>query len=317
MLFGRGACDMKAGLAATIFAIESLLDAGADIKNDLIVESVIGEEGGGMGTLATILRGHVPDATIIAEPTNLELTIAQAGCLMFRLRVRGKAAHGASRYMEVSAVEKLLPVLGALNALENKRSSLKRLNLYKGVPNVVPLSMGRVHAGNWDSTVPDSLIAEGRYGVWPGESLAHAKAMFEEAVGSASSKDDWLCMNPPEIDWFDPQWESAELNSSHWRVRLVQRSFRAAEGELPRLSGTTGGTDMRLFTRMARRPAVIFGPGTISRPTSATSTSWSKTSSGPGGSTRWRRWPATNKYEPPSSFERDRLANPGALTFCQ
>ena len=87
---------MKAGLAAAIFAAKALVDAGVDLTNDLLIESVIGEENGGVGTLASILRGYVPDATIICEPTNLELLISQCGCLMFRLHVYGSAAHGAS-----------------------------------------------------------------------------------------------------------------------------------------------------------------------------------------------------------------------------
>jgi len=260
-LYGRGACDMKAGLAATIFAVESLLETGVPLKNDILVESVIGEESGGMGTLATILRGYLPDATIIAEPTNLELAIAQAGCLMFRIEVRGKAAHGASRYMGVSAVEKFQPVLGALQALESRRKSSRKLPLYAGVPNPVPLSIGTVHAGNWDSTVPEALVAEGRYGVWPGERLEEARSMFEEAITGASSRDDWLSSNPPKITWFGPQWESAGLPPSHWLVKLLQGSCRRALGEAPRLTGTTGGTDMRLYTNVARKPAVVFGPG--------------------------------------------------------
>jgi acetylornithine deacetylase len=260
-LYGRGACDMKAGLASCIFAIESLIDSGVPPKNDILVESVIGEESGGMGTLATILRGYVPDATIIAEPTSLELAIAQAGCLMFRIVIKGRAAHGASRYMGVSAVEKFQPVLDALQALEGRRMSSRRLPLYAGIPNPVPLSVGTVAAGTWDSTVPETLVAEGRYGVWPGEALDEAKSMFEDALAAASAKDDWLARNPPQVTWFGPQWESASLARDHWLVKLVQTSCRHALGRAPKVCGTTGGTDMRLFTNLARKPALIYGPG--------------------------------------------------------
>lgn len=263
-LYGRGACDMKAGLAATVFAVESILGAGFRMENDLLVESVIGEESGGMGTLATILRGYLPDATIIAEPTNFELNIAQAGCLMFRLTVRGKAAHGASRYMGVSAVEKFQPLLSALQGLEERRKGMRKMSLYEGVPNPVTLSIGTVHAGNWDSTVPESLVAVGRYGVWPGESLEEARSMFVAALKSAASGDDWLAANPPEVDWFGPQWESAELSPAHWLTKMVRGATKDALGFTPKLSGITGGTDMRLFTGVAKKPAVIFGPGDAS-----------------------------------------------------
>jgi acetylornithine deacetylase len=260
-VYGRGSCDMKGGLAASIFAISALQHAGVGLENDLMVQSVIGEESGGVGTLAAILRGHVPDAAIIAEPTGLSLLTSQAGCLMFRLRVAGRAAHGASRYLGVSAVEKFGPVMGALLALEKKRSTARRDQLYSGVPNPVTLSIGTVRAGNWDSTVPEELVAEGRYGVWPGESLGRASSQFEDAVRRAESADTWLAQHPTSIEWYGPQWESAAIAPRHWLPRLVESAAKEALGKAPARGGSAGGTDMRLFTNLARVPAVIYGPG--------------------------------------------------------
>ncbi len=156
-LYGRGSCDMKAGLAAAIFAAKALIDADVGMTNDILIESVIGEENGGVGTLASILRGYVPDATIICEPTNLELLISQCGCLMFRLHVYGRAAHGASRYLGVSALEEFQPIHNSLLDLEKKRRKAMRNPLYSSIPNPVTLSIGTVAAGNWDSTVPEEL----------------------------------------------------------------------------------------------------------------------------------------------------------------
>ena len=260
-LFGRGACDMKAGLAGAIFAVEALLNAGTPLQNEVIVESVIGEESGGMGTLAAILRGYVPDATIIAEPTGLTLNVVQAGCLMFRLGVRGRAAHGASSYMGISAVEKFLPLAATLKELGSRRKSMRRLKVFRGVPNPVTLSIGTVRAGNWDSTVPESLTAEGRYGVWPGETLESAKIEFEAAIEAAAAPDPWLRANPPSVTWFGPQWEPAEISPRHWLTKLVSQAVEDSNGFVPQISGITGGTDMRLFTNVAGKPAVIFGPG--------------------------------------------------------
>lgn len=264
-LYGRGACDMKGGLAAAIFGVGALVRADVPLQKELLIESVMGEESGGVGTLATILRGYLPDAVIIAEPTNLELVTVQAGCLMFRLRLRGRAAHGASRYMGVSAVEKFQPVLTALLALEERRKNLKRHPLFKKVPNSVTLSIGTVHAGNWDSTVPEELTAEGRYGVRPGEELETAKRQFEKAVNKAAAGDSWLREHPPELIWYGPQWESSETPQGHWLPRLVDGAYHEALGGRPVRAGISGGTDMRLFTNLAKVPAVIFGPGDDSR----------------------------------------------------
>ncbi|HUI85886.1 MAG TPA: ArgE/DapE family deacylase [Nitrososphaerales archaeon] len=260
-MYGRGACDMKAGLASVIFAVQALLESGARPSGDLVVSSVIGEESGGMGTLASILRGHAADGVVIAEPTSLRLVIAQAGCLMFRLKVKGKQAHGASRYMGVSAIEKFQPVLASLLALEDRRRTLRSHPLFRGVPNPVTLSIGKVRAGNWDSTVPEELVAEGRYGVWPGETLDSAKSQFESAVNKTAQVDEWLSRVPPEVSWFGPQWESAEISAHNWLAKLVSSACRRAIGRRPRLAGITGGTDMRLYTNLAHVPALVFGPG--------------------------------------------------------
>jgi acetylornithine deacetylase len=260
-LYGRGACDMKGGLVATIFAVKALQDCGVGLERDIIVESVIGEESGGVGTLATIIRGHVPAAVVIAEPTNFQLLTSNVGCLMFRLKIVGKAAHGASRYLGVSAVEKFQPILNALIRLEEKRKKMKKMELYSDIPNPVTLSIGTVRAGNWDSTVPEDLVAEGRYGVWPGEALEHARKQFEDAVKTAASEDMWLSEHSPEIHWFGPQWESAELKTDHWLAALVSDSAREVFRRNPTLAGAAGGSDMRLFTNIARVPAVLYGPG--------------------------------------------------------
>jgi acetylornithine deacetylase len=260
-LYGRGACDMKAGLAATVFAVQALQDAGVTMKGDILIESVIGEESSGMGTLASILRGYRPDAAIIAEPTSLKLVTVQAGCLNFRIRVRGKAAHGASRYLGVSAIEKFLPVHEALLALEEERRLAGSHPLFEGVPNPVPLSIGKLRAGDWDSTVPAELVAEGRCGVWPGEKLAQTKRQFEAAVSRAARADPWLRENPPEVTWFGPQWEPAEIPGDHWLAKLLDSSCVRALGRRPARAGITAGTDMRLYTNVAGCPAVVFGPG--------------------------------------------------------
>ena len=260
-LYGRGACDMKAGLAATIFAVQALLDADVPIKNDILVESVIGEESSGMGTLATILRGYRPDAAIIAEPTSLKLVTVQAGCLNFRIRVRGKAAHGASRYLGVSAIEKFLPVHEALMALEEKRRLAGSHPLFREVPNPVPLSIGTLRAGDWDSTVPEELVAEGRYGVWPGEKLARAKRQFESAVAKSGDLRPVVEEEPPRSH-VEPvrngslQRYRADTGSRGWWTRLA-----LGPGKTTGARGITAGLDMRLFTGVARCPAAVFGPG--------------------------------------------------------
>ncbi len=262
-LYGRGACDMKAGLAASIFALKALVDSDITFEKDLYVHSVIGEESGGIGTLSTILRGHKPEAAIICEPTNLNLMVSQCGCLMFRIRVKGRAAHGASSYLGVSAVEKFQPILAGLTELEKKRNSEKKNPLYASIPRPVTICVGTVRAGDWDSTVPEELVAEGRYGVWPEETLAHARKEFVEKMREVAKADDWMRSHPPRVEWFGPQWESCEISANHWLVQMVSASYQEIFRKLPPVGGEQAGTDMRLYMSICKSPAVLIGPGDL------------------------------------------------------
>ena len=110
-LFGRGACDMKAGLVAALAAVQAVRRLGVPLRGDLLLACVPGEEDGGLGTYAMLRRGWRADACVVPEPTGLDLVTANAGALTFRLRVPGRATHASRRTEGVSAVEKFLPVL--------------------------------------------------------------------------------------------------------------------------------------------------------------------------------------------------------------
>src|SRR4051812_6215639 len=116
-LLGRGSCDMKAGLVAAYWAVQSIRRSGERLRGDLLLASVQGEEDGGLGTFATLQRGWRADACVIPEPTSLDIIPANSGALTFRLRVRGLATHAARRTEGVSAIEKFWPIWRALTEL--------------------------------------------------------------------------------------------------------------------------------------------------------------------------------------------------------
>src|SRR5690554_774783 len=94
VLHGRGACDMKAGVAANLAVVRAIRAAGVTLERPLAVHSVMSEEDGGLGAFATMLRGHRGDAAVLTEPTTGRIVTACAGALTFRIEVAGKAAHG-------------------------------------------------------------------------------------------------------------------------------------------------------------------------------------------------------------------------------
>ena len=260
-VFGRGACDMKGGLAAGFAAIRAVQRAGLTLRGSVQLQSVVGEEDGGIGTLATIRRGHIGDAAVIVEPTEMSLVPAQAGALGFALQVSGRAAHASERLAGVSAIEKFWPLFRALQQLEQRRNTGVEHPLLRQQPLPYSLSVGTLRAGNWLSTVPEDLEAIGRYGVAIGEDLGSAQRELEQAIAEAASGDPWLAEHPPRVTWIGGRFAPAETPLSHPFINLLGGCVADVYGKRPAIEGATYGSDLRHFVNEAHMPAVLFGPG--------------------------------------------------------
>jgi len=265
-LYGRGALDMKGALVAGLHALAVVRSAGVGLAGDVHLMSVIGEEDGGMGTLASILRGYRADGAVVMEPTDLALAPAQAGVLNFRILVSGLAAHGAVREEGVSALEKLFPVHAAVRGLEEERN--RRLAgdpLFSGYRLPFPICVGTVRGGDWASSVPDHVTVEGRMGLAPGESPDDARREMAEALASACALDPWLRDHPPNLTWWGGRFLAARTATDHPLVGAVRSAAADVTGREPPLVGMTYGADMGLLTQVGGTPAVLFGPGDIRR----------------------------------------------------
>ena len=262
-IYGRGAVDMKGGLCCALFAAKALHDAGVRLKGRLIVESVIGEEDGGVGTLATILRGYRADGAVVVEPTELQIVPAQAGALNFRVTVPGHSAHGCMREEGVSAIDKFIPIYQAVMALEKDRNSKSSDPLLARYTLPYPICIGTLQAGHWASTVAESLTFEGRYGVALEENLAEARHALEDAVAKAAQTDPWLREHPPQVEWWGGQFAPARTAVDHPIVTTTSKAFEDASGTHSRLEGVTYGADMRLLVNQGGTPTILFGPGDV------------------------------------------------------
>jgi acetylornithine deacetylase len=262
-VFGRGSVDMKGGLCCALFAAKALHDAGVRLAGRLMVESVIGEEDGGAGTLAAVLRGYRADGAIIMEPTELCVAPAQAGAINFRLTIPGLAAHGCVREEGVSAIEKFFPIYAALMELERERNAHVADPLYARYALPYALCIGKVAAGTWASSVAESLLCEGRYGLAVGEDIPAAQRRFEATVAHAAQADAWLREHPPVVEWWGGRFEPASTPAEHPIVAAVADAFGAATGGAARLEGMTYGADMRLLVNVGETPTVMFGPGDV------------------------------------------------------
>ena len=262
-LLGRGALDMKGGLCCGLYAARAIVEAGVALDGRLMLESVIAEEEGGAGTLATILRGYRADGAVVMEPTNLSIAPAQAGALNFRVTVPGRSAHGALRTEGVSAIDGFILLYRALRALESRRNSGVDDPLFTGYDVPFPLCVGTVRGVEWASNVPEELTFEGRYGVAVDEDPEAAMAMLEEVVDEAAQADSWLAEHPPIVEWWGGQFHPAAIDPSHPIVETVARAFQDVELRPPKIEGMPYGADMRLLVNQGRTPTVMFGPGDV------------------------------------------------------
>lgn len=262
-IYGRGTCDMKGNTAVGLYVLRLLREVGYRPAGEIQFHSVIGEETGGLGALYSMVRGYKTAAAIILEPTELEIVPAQAGAATFRLTVPGKAAHGCARDEGVNPIEKFIRLHTALLELERERNQKFVHPYFQGIANKIPLSIGTIQAGVWHSSVPDQLVAEGRYGVMVGETIEEAMAEFETRVQEVCAGDDWLRENPAIVSWIDGQFESGAVEQDEPILQHLQQCYREVFGKEPKLLGATYGSDARLLINHAHIPTVLFGAGDI------------------------------------------------------
>lgn len=257
--WGRGTNDMKGGVAAILGAVAALRRSGVRLRRSLAVHTVIGEEDGGLGTYATLMRGHTGDACLIAEPTNHDIVAANAGSLTFRITIQGQSTHGSKRTAGVSAVEKFEVIHAALHDLERQRN--KELDpMFAHLDLGWPISVGIINAGDWASTVPDRCTIEGRYGVMPGESVVDAKAAFFSAVMAACMDDPWLREHPVELTWPGGLFAPGQLIEGHPLLERTQAAAVDIGARPPTALGGPYGSDLRQYAAVGVA-TLQYGPG--------------------------------------------------------
>ena len=264
-VYGRGACDMKGGVAAILAAIRALGEAGDLVRLDgeLIVAFVPSEEDGGQGTLAAIRAGVTGDLAIITEPSDLDIVVAHAGAITFRLTVPGRAAHASQRREGVSALDKLFVLSRALDANETRRNAAETDPLMTALGLPYPTIIGIVSGGEWASTVLDRVTADGRYGVRLGQTAAEAEAELRAAVAAACAADDFLRDHPATIEITGGRFGSARVAADHPLVVGLADAVESVIGRAPALVAEPYGADMQMFINVGGTPCVIFGPGNV------------------------------------------------------
>ncbi len=264
-MYGRGACDMKGGVAAILGALAALRETGAlaRLRGELVVALVPSEEDGGQGTLAAIRAGATGDMAVIPEPSGLDIVVAHAGAITFRLAVPGRAAHASTRREGVSALANLQTLVAALEADEATRNADETDPLMTALGLPYPTIIGKVAGGEWASTVMDLVVAEGRYGVRLGQTPEAAEAELRAVIEAACEADPFLRDHPATVEITGARFATARVAPDHLLPVTLADAAEAVTGRRPAFLGVPYGADMRLFTGPGNTPCVIFGPGDV------------------------------------------------------
>jgi acetylornithine deacetylase len=258
-LYGRGAGDMKAGLAAIVGAVRGLRGLGLAPGARIELQSVVEEECSGNGALTCVLAGRPADAVIVTEPTSGAIQNSQVGVLWFQIRVAGRPAHAGDAPKGQNAIEATFPVIRALRELEAD------LNVdppapYDAYPHPINLNVGMMHGGDWPSTVAGESVAHCRLALFPGGSVDELKGLVEETVAAAASGDPGLNGFRVDVVYDGFACEGYTLEADSPLATTLGGAIERTTGAAAPLFGSTATTDARAFQLYGGSPAVCLGP---------------------------------------------------------
>ncbi|TWI31240.1 ArgE/DapE family deacylase [Paracoccus sulfuroxidans] len=260
-IYGRGACDMKSGVAAHILALEYIRDAGITLKGDVMINVVIDEEVSGHGTLDTVIRGYKADAGISGETSDLAVQPACIGRIWFEIAVQGKPAGIQQRYLGISAIDLGNKVVAAVKELEDHRVATVRHPLYPNALDSLPCMIGSFQAGNYPSAFPDTALLKGSIGTVPGEDHEGVKQSLRDKIAALAESDPWMKDHPPVVRFVGYDAEASEIDVAHPIVTLLSQVHTEITGQQPVISGRQGAADTRFLNSYGQTPTVIYGPG--------------------------------------------------------
>lgn len=260
-MYGRGANDMKAGVAAMCFAMEALRAAGYAPGADVHLQTVTEEESTGNGALATLLRGYRAEACLIPEPTGGTITRAHTGTMWFRLKVRGVPVHVAVAQSGSNAIMSAYHLILALQEhTKALNEAAKTHPWYAQIQDPIKFNPGIIRGGDWASSTPAWCEVDCRIGLLPGQDVAECQRAVEQAVAAAARTDHFLSNNPPEVQWHGFLADGYVLEPGSEAEQILAEAHRAAfGGEMPARI-TTAVNDTRFYGLYFDMPALCYGP---------------------------------------------------------
>jgi acetylornithine deacetylase len=269
-LYGRGAADMKGGIAAQLVALECLRRAGVRLMGDVLFSTVTDEESSGAGAWTTIEHGLKADAGVVGEPTGFDAWVACRGILKPRITLEGRAGHSQMPQPDwrkggaVNAIEKQAPILAAIAALRTEWCARPdHQHPYLAPGDIVPVL---VSGGTWDVTYPASCTLTCDVHYLPGHfskdsGAAAVKLEIVEKLTAAAAADPWLAEHPPSFAW---EWDvpPAEIAADSPFVSIALGAGSAV-GRRGVVGGLDSWHDAAFFTLFGDVPSFSYGGGSL------------------------------------------------------
>ncbi|MGI4952470.1 MAG: ArgE/DapE family deacylase [Janthinobacterium lividum] len=260
-LHGRGAGDMKQGVAAIVFALDALAAAGLEPAADITVQTVTEEECTGNGALSTLARGYRADAVLIAEPTDGTITRAHVGVMWFRLRVRGIPVHVMQSQAGTNAILSAFHLIQALQAHTARLNAAAKADpWFGGISDPIKFNPGVIRGGDWASSTPAWCEVDCRISLLPGWSLEEQRRGILDCVSAAARADNFLANNPPEVEWNGFQADGYVLEPGTDAERALAAAHEQAFGAPMQARTSTAVNDTRFYGLYHRMPALCYGP---------------------------------------------------------
>jgi acetylornithine deacetylase len=264
-LYGRGSNDMKGGVGTNLFVVEALHALGIELRGDLVFETIVDEEFGGVnGTLAGRVKGFNADAAIISEPSFLRVCPAQRGGMTVHIKLSAAGGILTEGNFPAGVVDQLRHLLVKVHEFGGQRRAKAAVHeLYADSSDPVPVSITKIFTSPWGTkepiTVPETCRVEMFWQLMPGEKQDDVErefhAWFDGVVASAPT----LFPARPQVD-FPIRWlPGSSILKTEPLVRELAACATKVLGKEPLIQGIEGPCDMYVFHQAFAIPAVLWG----------------------------------------------------------
>lgn len=256
-IYGRGACDDKGQVALFHLVMKALDHLGIKLKGDIVGHLVNEEENGGNGSLAMARTKEKADFCIVLEPTEERLLTSIRGAVWFKIKLKGVAGHSGTAGQTKSA---LLLARDAMNILEKYHADLLKssrgFKLFDSYPNPMPITFGKLQAGNWPAAAPNKAQLEGVLGFLPNKTKEDICREMKDALLASGLKEDDFELT------FMYRHDCSVLDPEHECPQMMLRNAKKSGCPLS-IDAMTASCDAWFYNNQLGIPTLVFGAGSL------------------------------------------------------